>query len=970
MAKLSFHPLFVSFLICALVATGVVALAAPAHAANGQAVVTRTTIQTSEKKNTQELEVLIGGILGSLVDVTAEFTYLHLEDTSPANTSSSTFYTGTSSYAQCPNGAPGVKSTNSVNGSCKVQNSTSTSIFHWQGYSGYQGTGDVFAIRFPAGSLTFGSQSTAYLSIRVDNVSVGFVNLTELPLAPQAALSLTSTSGTFGNPLTLITSGGSGSGALTYSTSNGTASDCSINGGSLSSGSAGTCQVTATKSADSNYAAASSSPTTVSIGLASRALSFGATTTYPLAYGATQTVTATPSAGAGDGAVTYSVSAGTACSVNASTGEIRVTEPTGSCSVSASITQGTNYQAASTTTQVVVNGTVKAITITGGSPSVNFGTTYFPSALDISNALVFNQLLDYLGATFTYTGINGTSYPSTTTAPTDAGIYLVLPSNVVIETGANVDKTANYNISYAPGTLAISKVSRTLTFTSTSYSLAYGDNQTVVANASAGDGIVTYSEGASTACTVDPSNGVVTITDSSGSCSLTANIATGTNHLAVSTTTPVTVAVSARPITITASSPTATVGGSFSPSFSVSTGTLVDSDAISGVAYQYAGTGSTSYTSSTTAPTAIGTYSITPFAPIFSTGSSTNYAITFVVGTLTISNKLSRTLSFMTTSYTLEYGDTHTARAAVSGGPFDGTVTYSDGFSTACSVDASSGLIEVTSGTGTCVVSAEISEGVQYLGAITTTPVTVTVEPRALTVTARNQTVPFGSAITPEFETTQGILQNSDAISGVSYNFAGTGSTSFVSSTTAPTGGGTYSATPSAAVFSTGLAANYAITYVAANLTIEQDAVPYATMTIDSPVGARILGSTLAYSASGMQPSARYEITIRSTPQILSSGVTTNGSISGTTNIPSKLEAGWHTLTFVSTAADGLTFTESMYIKVSSSGILLSTSTDLPADLAHTGAGVSSLALVATVTLMLGLAIIRMTRRNPHKRRG
>jgi hypothetical protein len=969
MLKLSLRSLFISFVISVLVATGVVTLAAPAHAVNGQAVVTRSTIQTSEKKNTQELEVLIGGISNPLVNVTAEFTYLALEDTSPANTSSSIFFTGTTSYTQCPNTAIGLKATNSVNGSCRIQNSANTSSFSWSGFSGYKSTGDVFAIRFPAGSLTFGNQATAYLDIRVDNVSVGFFNLNELPLTPQAALSLTSTSGTFGTPLTLTSSGGSGSGSLTYSTTNGTASGCAISGGSLSSSSAGTCQVTATKSADSTYAATSSSATSVSIGVAPRTLAFGPSTTYTLAYGATQTVTAAPSAGVGDGTVTYSVSSGTACSVNAITGTITVTESTGSCSVSASIAQGTNYQAASTTTQVIVNGSVKAITLTAGSPSVNFGTTYIPSALDISNALVFNQLLDYSGATFTYTGINGTAYPSSTTAPTDAGIYSVLPSNVVIETGANVDKTANYNISYAPGTLTISKVSRNLSFTSHSYSLTYGDTQTVQANPSAGNGTVTYSAGSSTACAVDSSSGVITITASSGTCSITANISAGTNHLAASTVTPVTVTVSARPITITAGSPSITVGDSFTPLFSVSTGNLVGSDAITGVTYRYAGTGSTTYTSTTTAPTAIGTYSITPSAPVFSVGHATNYAITFVAGTLFINNKLSRTLTFMATSYNLEYGDTQLVSAAVSGGPFDGTVSYSAGSSTACSVNTSSGLIQVTSGLGTCVVSAEISEGSAYLQATTTTPVTIIVEPRALTLTARNLTVPFGSAISPDFVTTQGMLQNSDAISGMSYSFAGTGSTNFASSSTAPNSGGTYAVTPFAAVFSTGSATNYSITYVAANLTIVQDAVPSATMTLGPPVGERILGGALTYSASGMQSSAHYEIKIRSTPQILSSGVTTGGAISGTTNIPGNLEAGWHTLTFDSTAADGTSFTESMYIKVSASGMLLATSSAMPLDLAHTGADVSSMTLLAIVTVMLGLAIFRMARRKPYKRR-
>ncbi|MBP6043507.1 MAG: InlB B-repeat-containing protein [Rhodoluna sp.] len=81
----------------------------------------------------------------------------------------------------------------------------------------------------------------------------------------QSALSVTSTSGTFGSSLTLSTSGGSGSGAVTYSVSNGTAAGCSISGSTLSFTSVGTCLVTATKAADASYLVASSAATTVTI---------------------------------------------------------------------------------------------------------------------------------------------------------------------------------------------------------------------------------------------------------------------------------------------------------------------------------------------------------------------------------------------------------------------------------------------------------------------------------------------------------------------------------------------------------------------------------------------------------------------------------------------------------------------------------------------------------------------------------
>jgi hypothetical protein len=89
-------------------------------------------------------------------------------------------------------------------------------------------------------------------------------SVTTNTLSSQAALVLTSTSGTYGTDLTLATSGGSGSGAVTYVvTTTGTAG-CSISGGTtLKATSIGTCTVTATKAANGLYLSDSSNATTV-----------------------------------------------------------------------------------------------------------------------------------------------------------------------------------------------------------------------------------------------------------------------------------------------------------------------------------------------------------------------------------------------------------------------------------------------------------------------------------------------------------------------------------------------------------------------------------------------------------------------------------------------------------------------------------------------------------------------------------
>src|SRR5580704_10359627 len=122
-------------------------------------------------------------------------------------------------------------------------------------------------------SITNAQASTAYTATATFTDTDGIFNGSfgsDGPVSPskanQAALTITSTSGSFATPLTLTTSGGSGTGAVTYVVNaGGTASGCAVSSGQLNSTSAGTCFVTATKAADANYNAISSAPTTVTL---------------------------------------------------------------------------------------------------------------------------------------------------------------------------------------------------------------------------------------------------------------------------------------------------------------------------------------------------------------------------------------------------------------------------------------------------------------------------------------------------------------------------------------------------------------------------------------------------------------------------------------------------------------------------------------------------------------------------------
>ena len=83
--------------------------------------------------------------------------------------------------------------------------------------------------------------------------------------AAQSALIITSTSGSFGSPLALTTSGGSGTGSVSFAVDT---SGCRISGSTLNADISTTCYVTATKSGDTYYLSQVSSPTGVNIGIA------------------------------------------------------------------------------------------------------------------------------------------------------------------------------------------------------------------------------------------------------------------------------------------------------------------------------------------------------------------------------------------------------------------------------------------------------------------------------------------------------------------------------------------------------------------------------------------------------------------------------------------------------------------------------------------------------------------------------
>jgi hypothetical protein len=136
-----------------------------------------------------------------------------------------------------------------------------------------------------------------------------------------------------------------------------------------------------------------------------------------------------------------------------------------------------------------------------------------------------------------------------------------------------------------------------------------------------------------------------------------------------------------------------------------------------------------------------------------------------------------------------------------------------------------------------------------------------------------------------------------------------------------------------------------------------------ANLTLNASTGQLVAGSTVAVVASGLQPTAPYSVVVQSTPQTIGSGNATAGAVNTSVTLPAGLEAGWHTLTFTSTAANGSAVSSVTYFKVSASGTLLATSSTIPTELANTGFDALPYLATGAMLTLAGATILLFARR-------
>ncbi len=571
-----------------------------------------------------------------------------------------------------------------------------------------------------------------------------------IDLASQSPVTLTNASTvTYGNTLTLTTTGGSGTGAVSYAVAAGT---CTISGAVLSVGNAGSlCTVYAVKARDSQFADETSQILTVTVTRANQA-SFSISSASSVVFG--NAISLTTSGGSGTGAVTYATT-GTCSETN---GILTVGDAGSACTVTATKAQSTNFNAATSATQTITvtkanqtvtftttpvlptaNGSYTVVasadsglsvstTVDSGSASVcsitgstvNFltsgscvlnanqaGNTNFNAASQVQQTITVAKAAQSISLTnpgskqfgasaFSVTGAASSGLTptyslgsQTTNSACSVASNGTVTINAVGTCEVLADQAGDATYSAAPQasvTFAIAKANQAALSISSASSVAFGNTISLTTTGGSGSGAVTYA----TTGTCSVSGSTLTVGDAGSACTVTATKAADANYLAESST--------AQTITITrANQATLTVAMSSTQAYG--TTQLLNFAGGSGPgAVTYSATGTCSISGSSLTIGAVGTNcSITA-----SKAQSQNYSAATSVAFSITATKVQQSISFTTSTSTATALGTYSVAATATSGLVV-TIGVASASSSVCSISGST--VTFLTG-GTCVLEA------------------------------------------------------------------------------------------------------------------------------------------------------------------------------------------------------------------------------------------------------------------------
>ncbi|WP_419788742.1 MBG domain-containing protein [Mucilaginibacter sp. X4EP1] len=482
-------------------------------------------------------------------------------------------------------------------------------------------------------------------------------------------------------------------------------------------------------------------------------------------------------------------------------------------------TQASLTTAATASTTATAASPAGSYTITpSGAVDNNYAITYTNGTLTIGQAALnitadnqnttYGQALPAL--TVSYAGfVNGDTQASLTTAATasttataasPAGSYTITPSGAVDN---------NYAITYTNGTLTIGQAA--LTVTADNQSSTYGQALPALTVSYAG-----FVNGDTQASLTTAATASTTATAASpaGSYTITPSGAVDNNYAITYTNGTLTIGQAA--LTITADNQSKVYGAAV-PTLTASYSGFVNGDTQASL---------TTLPTITTTATAASPVAGNPYAITASGAVDNNYIISYVPGTLTVSQAaLTITADNQNTTYGQAIPALTVSYAGFVNGDTQASLTTAATASTTATAASPAGSYTITP-----------SGAVDNNYAITYTNGTLTIGQAALNITADNQTSTYGSAL-PALTVSYAGFVNGDT--QASLTTAATASTT----ATAASPAGSYTITPSGAVDN-----NYAITYTNGTLTIGQAALNITADNQTSTYGSALPALTVSYA--------------------------------------------------------------------------------------------------------------------------
>lgn len=314
----------------------------------------------------------------------------------------------------------------------------------------------------------------------------------------------------------------------TYSSS--TLSKCTIDSSTavISIVEAGSCQVSMAVAQTFNYLA-DTATATVTINKASRTLVLtpGVNT---LKFADTTTVTATLSGGAADGTISYTLGSPAGCTFDPLSSELLATSGTVQCPLSATISEGVNYLAETSTAMSLTIARANApvisidtVTALNHTPGVNALITPTFTITGLKNTDSANSL------TYTYSFVSNPfenfAYSNTLT-PIDAGTYRITPSALMLSSGLLSNyETPTYSSSAI--NVVINRIAQE-TVTILSVNSEVEVPFTLIATGGSTGGAITFTKVSGANCSV---TGTTLTATQAGSCMVTVTRAGNRNYL-------------------------------------------------------------------------------------------------------------------------------------------------------------------------------------------------------------------------------------------------------------------------------------------------------------------------------------------------------------------------------------------------------------------------------------------------------